>query len=659
MVNISTYLEKWLNGERESWPRFGEYLNKYNRSHELLAKIPSADEFTENIMTLLKSTAGAGKVNREIIENIFSQESEKSWEKGKGGMKRISSGIGDYIDLLRRQFEISENEAEAVQKYLSDLTDPVIQLLRLPFSFKGTIGGDYKIFNGNKYVKLLKLLDQIRKDDRAALKKYRNYTDKEEKLEPKLYLDPNRFFGLYNLLFELYGIVNLHRNSVYIYNSRIALKEFGNNFKTPSNFQELFVLFQVYDSFVSNEYGNFVIDKRQDLRDMLSSSMSEEEKSLLLRHVEVDQFFSSYDEKKKKDKHDPKEESIISPGVSGNAQSTYAKIPRNMILHGPVGTGKTYLAGILASGIIEGRVTRMEDIEGLLNGKSGPLQEYEGKNIERTELTMVTFHQSYGYEEFIAGIRASTKNGTIMYKVQEGIFMKLCKEAMKHLEKPYVILIDEINRGDISRIFGELITLIEEDKRYVNDTKPGLSLTIPNFNDESLDNKDLTYKFSVPDNVFIIGTMNDSDRSIALLDAALRRRFTFFNVPPNKEILKGWISEESGIRDMVVKVFEEINSRITEVKGEDSQIGHAFFKSLNGLTDADESKNELLRIFKYKILPLLKELFYGQDDTLSKKILRGRFLKKNGNSSVYCLNKDSLDPNNLDSFIAEFEKLRD
>ena len=660
MPEISDYLQKWLNGERESWPRFGEYLNKYNRSHELLAKIPSADEFTENIMTLLKSTAGAGKVNREIIENIFSQESEKSWEKGKDGMERISSGIGDYIDLLRRQLEISDNEAEAVQKYLSDLTDPVIQLLRLPFSFKGTIGGDYRIFNGNKYVKLLRFLDQIRRDDREALKNYRNYTNSESKSDPKLYRDPNRFFGLYTLLLELYGIVNLQRNSVYIYNSRIALRDLGYEYKEPSNFQDLFAFFTVYDKFVAEKYKDFAIDKIQNLIDLLPKSLSDEQKSVLLKHIEVDQFFSSYQEKKKAENAKSRESTSENLTVrSGNAQSTYAKIPRNMILHGPVGTGKTYLAGILASGIIQGKITGMEDIEGLLNGKSGPLQEYERKPLERTELTMVTFHQSYGYEEFIAGIRASTKNGAIMYNVQEGIFMKLCKEAMKHLEKPYVILIDEINRGDISRIFGELITLIEEDKRYVNDAKPGLSLTIPNFNDEGVDNKDLTYKFSVPDNVFIIGTMNDSDRSIALLDAALRRRFTFFNVPPNKDILMSWISEESGIRDMVAKVFEEMNNRITEVKGEDSQIGHAFFKSLNGLTDADESKNELLRIFKYKILPLLKELFYGQDDTLSKKILRGRFLKKNDNSSVYCLNKDELDPNDLDSFIAEFEKLRD
>lgn len=363
--------------------------------------------------------------------------------------------------------------------------------------------------------------------------------------------------------------------------------------------------------------------------------------------------------RKKKDKQNPENISKIQHGVFNTDQFDYEELPRNIILHGPVGTGKTYLAGILASGIIEGKITSMEDIESLLKSKSDILSEYGGKTLERNELTNVTFHQSYGYEEFIAGIRASAKNGQIEYSLKEGIFLKLCKEAREHLDKPYVILIDEINRGDISRIFGELITLIEEDKRYVNDKNPGLSLTIPNFDDKDLNGINSTYKFSVPYNVFIIGTMNDSDRSIALLDAALRRRFTFFRVSPNSEVLVKWIAEESEIRELVSKVLEDINRRIAEVKGEDSQIGHAFFKSLNGLIVPDDSKKELLRIFKYKILPLLKELFYGQDDTLSKKILNGHFIENIQNSYKYRLNEGALDPENVESFISEFEKLRD
>lgn len=645
MSNISVYLENWLKGGRESWSRFDEYLKKYNRSHELLDRIPSADSFIGNILALLTVTAKKRPVSREIIGDVFSQKSEKSWEKGKGGKERILSGIDDYIGLLKQQLGISEDEAVAVQRYLSDLSDPILQLLSLPFSLKGTMGGDYRIFNGNKYVKLLRFLDHIRGDDKEELKKYQNYTETELKSDPELYLKPYRFYGLYTLLFELYGIVNLHRNSVYIYNSRIALKEFGYEFKNGNNFQDLFAFFTVYDRFTAEKYGNFVIDKKRNLIDMLPQSLSDDQKSVLLMHVELDQFFSSYQEEKAKSAKTSGDTSQSPEGSSESAQYTYKGIPRNMILHGPVGTGKTYLAGKLANYVAKGLISELTEIEDLIYGNFEP-KKPELFTIADSSISVVTFHQSYGYEEFIGGIRASTENNSIKYCVEEGIFKKLCKEAQKHMERPYIILIDEINRGDISRIFGELITLIEEDKRYINNDNPGHSLTIPNFKD----------KFSVPDNVFIIGTMNDSDRSIALLDVALRRRFTFFNVPPNDRILESWIEPKSGYKGVIVKVFNALNKRITEIKGEDSQIGHAFFKSLNGL---ENPEMELLNIFKYKILPLLKEMFYGQEDTLSKKILRGNFLDKTQNNSAYILKNDKLDPFHPDYFIEEFKKLSD
>ncbi|MCL4319641.1 MAG: hypothetical protein M1427_00135, partial [Candidatus Thermoplasmatota archaeon] len=103
--------------------------------------------------------------------------------------------------------------------------------------------------------------------------------------------------------------------------------------------------------------------------------------------------------RKKKDKQNPENISKIQHGVFNTDQFDYEELPRNIILHGPVGTGKTYLAGILASGIIEGKITSMEDIESLLKSKSDILSEYGGKTLERNELTNVTFHQSYGYEE--------------------------------------------------------------------------------------------------------------------------------------------------------------------------------------------------------------------------------------------------------------------
>lgn len=659
MVEILDYLNKWLDVERKSWPKYIDYINKYKKSYEFLNKIPSSDEFIHKILELLGSNPQVVKFTDKDIEGIFSEMSEKSWDHQRSAKDRISSGINDYIDLLRDRLRISESEAAAVQTYISDLTEPILHLIRLPFSYYSQSAEDYKIFNGNKYIKLLRFLDQIRENNIEELKKYENYKEAELELNPALYRNPYKFFGLSTLLFELYGIVNLDKDSVYIYNSRIVLAELGYKFKKPKNFQDIFDIFEKYDKFVAEKYTNFIIDKNPDLINALPQSLNDEQKRFLLRHIEVDQFFSSYKEYTKVNKHGI-EQPVDTPNeTTKSEQPNYEKVPRNMILHGPVGTGKTFYAGILASGIIDGKIKSMEDIEKLFKGKSTLLKGYNEKLLEMKELTMVTFHQSYGYEEFIAGISASTKDGKIVYDVQEGIFLKLCKEAKEQLGKRYVILIDEINRGDISRIFGELITLIEEDKRYFNNEKPGLSLTIPNLNNNDLNSNEANYKFSVPYNVFIIGTMNDSDRSIALLDTALRRRFTFFNVPPNGEILKNWISEESGIRDLVLKSFQGMNKRIAEVKGEDLQIGHAFFKSLKDLSDPIESKKELLRIFKYKVLPMLKETFYGQDDTLSKKILKGNFLEKDQNGSSYRLNEDKLDIENVDSFMDEFKKLGD
>ena len=647
MSDILVYLDEWLKGKRDSWTKYGDYLKKYNESHDLLDEIPSVESFINAIMGILKNTANSHQLNKSVLEKIFSQKSARSWESGRTGEERISSGMEDYIEILKQQAGISANEADAVREYLTDLNDKILKLLGVPFSIK--FGLNYKILNGNKYVKLLTLLDQIKRDDREELKRYQNFTDSDLKSDATLYENRIRFYGLTSPILELYCIVNLHRDSVYIYNSRIVLKKFGYGYKDPNTFKDLFDFFPIYDRFVSEKYTSFVIDTRQNLRTMLHPSLNDDQKSVLLRHVEVDQFFSSYQEKESEENIPPNESS---PGNPNNGHvpelCAYARIPRNMILHGPVGTGKTYLAGKLANYIAMGKIKELAEVEKLLNGNF-KIEEREISAIEDGSIRIVTFHQSYGYEEFIGGIRASTENNTIKYGVEDGIFMKMCNEARDKMERPYVIIIDEINRGDISRVFGELITLIEEDKRYMNNDNPGLSLTIPNFRD----------KFSVPDNVFIIGTMNDSDRSIALLDVALRRRFTFFNIPPNKDVLKSWISEESGIRELVSKSFEGMNRKITEVKGEDSQIGHAFFKSLKGLTAADETKQELLRIFKYKILPLLRELFYGQDDTLSKKILSRNFLEKDQVSSAYRLNEDELDAKNLDLFISTFEKLSD
>lgn len=319
-------------------------------------------------------------------------------------------------------------------------------------------------------------------------------------------------------------------------------------------------------------------------------------------------------------------------------------LPRNIILHGPVGTGKTFYAGLIASGIINSKIKGIKDIEDLLDTKKNASIPDSGFQSDSKRIKSITFHQSYGYENFIGGITAIPDNNELKYGVKEGIFFSLCGDASKDPKNPFVIIIDEINRGDISRIFGELITLIEEDKRY-RDNNKGLKLSIPNFNKE----------FFVPDNVFIIGTMNDSDRSIALLDMAIRRRFTFFGVSPDAKILETWITGDDEFKSLLMNAFNNINSRISEKIGLDFQIGHAFFKSLSG---SKNPKLDALYAFKYKVIPLLEEMFYGQEDKLVKNILNNTFFEKIGNgSSLYRLKENCLDADKIDFFVDEIGML--
>lgn len=244
--------------------------------------------------------------------------------------------------------------------------------------------------------------------------------------------------------------------------------------------------------------------------------------------------------------------------------------------------------------LVDAQLEQVEDLVALYAElKHGPKS---AESIQR--FSVVTFHQSYGYEEFIEGIRArSDESGSISYPIEPGIFMRLCQRANADPAHRYAIFIDEINRGNISKIFGELISLIEVDKRAGMSNAMSLQLSYSGAH------------FSVPANVDIIGAMNTADRSLALMDTALRRRFDFVEMMPDLSLLSG--TKVKGIE--LESLLDKLNSRIEALYDREHTLGHAFFMPVKNALDAgdEETAFKQLKIaFQKKIIPLLQEYFF-------------------------------------------------
>lgn len=323
--------------------------------------------------------------------------------------------------------------------------------------------------------------------------------------------------------------------------------------------------------------------------------------------------------------------------VTDNYRSTMNK---NTILYGPPGTGKTYSTVDLALNLLN------EQPAGTREGKKAIFDRY----INDGQIVFTTFHQSYAYEDFIEGIRVETNDQNMpVYKVRNGVFKQLARKAtfyylaqisglededqLQRLSKEYastldenfsselaaicaqfkerytnatpqekkdaiasarrfVLVIDEINRGNISKVFGELITLIEDSKRL--GTGESLPAVLP-YSGE---------KFEVPANLYLIGTMNTADRSLATLDIALRRRFFFEELMPKPDELRGLVV--SGINLEVW--LTALNKKIQAKRGREFTIGHAFFMGLKSIESP--ALANLATIMEKQILPLLDEYFF-------------------------------------------------
>ena len=251
------------------------------------------------------------------------------------------------------------------------------------------------------------------------------------------------------------------------------------------------------------------------------------------------------------------------------------RVKQNIILQGAPGTGKTFIGRRLAYALLG--------------------------EVDPTRIEMVQFHQSYGYEDFVQGYRP-TETG---FELRDGAFLAFCRRATADAERLHVFIIDEINRGNLSKILGELMMLIEHDKR---DEQFGVRLTYAKQDDP---------RFHVPPNVMIIGTMNTADRSLSFVDYALRRRFAFFTLEPQfrSPSFAAWLKRAEVDADLILAIVSRMSALNDEIVGDvvnlgrGFRIGHSFFAPAEGST---VGKGWFERVVDTEIRPLLEEYWFEQ-----------------------------------------------
>ena len=272
--------------------------------------------------------------------------------------------------------------------------------------------------------------------------------------------------------------------------------------------------------------------------------------------------------------------------ITGRLEGTLQR-KGQVVLYGPPGTGKTYRALRAARELAARRAFR-KTFETLTHAERGEVEGAAGL------VRVCTFHPGYGYEDFVEGLRPRTAGGQMVFEPRDGIFKRLCTDAEQHPDRDFFLVVDEFNRGDVPRVFGELLTVIEQDKR-------GMQVVLPVTGEP----------FGVPPNVFLIGTMNTADQSISLLDAALRRRFGFIELMPDSSQLRGRRAGNLPLGPWL----DALNARLRRHLKRDArnlQIGHAYLMPRSPIT----SVAEFARVLRDDIVPLLEEYCYDDFATL-------------------------------------------
>ncbi len=267
----------------------------------------------------------------------------------------------------------------------------------------------------------------------------------------------------------------------------------------------------------------------------------------------------------------------------------FEKTSKNLILYGPPGTGKTYRAKALAVQMADSVFYNQNS-----SNRKGLMIRFK-ELLDENQIIMTTFHQSYSYEDFVEGIKPTVKNNQVEYDVEPGVFREICQKASDKPNEDFVLIIDEINRGNVAATFGELITLIEKDKRMGQEEEIKVQLPY---------SKKL---FGVPSNVHIIGTMNTSDRSVEALDSALRRRFDFQEIGPSAELLNRIEIKGICLKD----ILEQINKRIEILLDRNHAVGHSYFLKLKDESQESKKNQLFIDILYDNIIPLLQEHFYS------------------------------------------------